>query len=437
MRINKFLFLLALFFILALFSILLVPLKSQNYANTEVVSVEKNPQIVKKLRNLQLDLLMEWNGRIYIILNKELGDFTKFIKENIPYRLETHNFSPSNRKALSIQTGANGAYHSYQEVEADLLALEESYPHIAKVYDIGDSLEGRNIYALKISDNVTADENEVEVLFIGCHHAREWISVEVPLLLGQHIIENYGSSAEIKNLVDQSQVWIVPLLNPDGLEYSIHFYRYWRKNRRNNDDGSYGVDPNRNYDYKWSFDDEGSSPNPFSNVYRGKSPFSEPETQAIRDLCGQRNFQSLISYHNYSQIILYPWGYTDQPSEKDDLFFDIAANMSKLMREVNGTLYMYGQAGPSLYLTNGDTTDWALGIYGIPAFTIELPPIDVLHGGFFNAEEEIQLIFNENLPAALFLIDWSIQNFNSQTNSFENNRKLLREKLKKTYSLRK
>lgn len=431
MRIKKFLF------FVAFSGILIAPLTSQNYANTEVVSVEKNPQIVEKLQNLQLDFLMEWNGRIYIILNKELDDFSKLEKEKIPYRLETHNFYPFTQKAFSIQSGINGEYHSYQEVEADLLALEESYSPIAKVYDIGDSLEGRNIYALKISDNVTADEKEAEVLFIGCHHAREWISVEVPLLLGQHIIENYDKSSEIKNLVDQCQIWIVPLLNPDGLEYSIHFYRYWRKNRRNNGNGSYGVDPNRNYDYKWGIDEEGSSSDPFSNVYRGESPFSEPETQAIRDLFSQKSFQSLISYHSHSQIILYPWGYTDQPSEQDDLFSELAANMSILMYAVNGTYYMYGHAGNALYLTNGDTTDWAFGIYGIPAFTIELPPIDVLHGGFFNAEEEIQSIFNENLPAALFLIEWSIQNFNSQVNSFENNRNFLPEKPKRTYSLRK
>jgi len=93
----------------------------------------------------------------------------------------------------------------------------------------------------------------------------------------------------------------------------------------------------------------------------------------------------------------------------------MAAEMSELIHSVNSRLYEFGQAGNSLYLTNGDTTDWALGVYQIPAFTIELPPVDVLHGGFFNAEKDIQSIFRENLPAALYLIEWSIQNFSVQS----------------------
>ncbi len=423
---------------MALFCLILAPLKAQSYGHIEIISVEKNTEILKKLQKLELEFLMEWKGRIYIILRKELIDLSKLEIEGISYRLETGNFYPyKSREMISIQSGLNGDYHSYSEVETDLLAIEESSPHIAKLYDIGDSLEGRNIYALKISDNVLMDENEAEVLFIGCHHAREWISVEVPLLLAEYIVENYETNPEIKRLVDQSQIWIIPLLNPDGLEYSIHFYRYWRKNRRNNGDGSYGVDINRNYDYKWGFDNEGSSPETFSVVYRGESPFSEPETQAIRDLFGQRHFQALISYHSYSQIILYPWGYISQPSEKDSLLSDIAVNMSNLIQSVNGTLYNFGQAGSSLYLTNGDTTDWAFGVYDIPSYTIELPPIDILLGGFFNAEEEIQAIFRENLPAALFLIDWAIQDYDPQMNSIEENRKIFREKLLRPKRFRK
>lgn len=399
---------------MSLLCLLLIPLKSQDYTNTEIISIEKTPQTIKTLQNMDLDFLLEWNGRIYIILHHKFDDFSKLEKENISYRLETHNFYPYNLKDVSIQSGVNGDFHSYREVETELIALEESYPHLARVYNIGDSLEKRNIYALKISDNVSMDEEEAEVLFIGCHHAREWISVEVPLLLGKYLVENYNSNTEIKDLVDRSQIWIVPLLNPDGLEYSIHFYRYWRKNRRDNGDGIYGVDLNRNYSYKWGVDNSGSSPNSYSDVYRGKSPFSEPETQAIRDLSMTRNFQAFISYHNYGQVILYPWGYTRLVSEKDNLLSELAANMSNLIQYVNGNRYDFGQASSSLYLTNGDTTDWAFDAYNIPAYTIELPPIDVLHGGFFNAEEDIQSVFKENLPALLYLIDWSIQNFESE-----------------------
>ena len=396
------------------FCLVFFPLEAQNYWNTEIISVEKDQETVKKLMEMDLDLLMEWNNRVYIIVG--FNDFLKLQKENIPYTLETFNFYPYKQKEVSLQGGINGRYHSYAELERELLALQDSYSHIARVIDLGNSLEGRNIYALKISDNVYQDEQEAELFFVGCHHAREWISVEVPFLLGKYLVENYETNSQVKDLVDQCEIWIIPLLNPDGLEYSIHFYRYWRKNRRDNGDGSFGVDLNRNYSYNWGLDNEGSSPFPSSNVYRGTSAFSEPETQIIRDLFAERNFQAVISYHNYSQVILYPWGYTNQPTAEDQLLDQIAADMSGLIQSVNGNIYKYGQAGADLYLTNGGMIDWAFGAYNIPSYTLELPPIDQDHGGFFNAEKDIQPIFNENLPAMLYLIDWSVQNLGSGIN---------------------
>ena len=391
-----------------LLSFSITPLWTQDYWNTHIISIEKNRETINKLQEMDLDFLMERDNRVYIVIG--VDDLPRLDQENIPYALETYNFYPYVQKASSTRGGVNGDFHSYIELEQDLFALEDSYPQIASLSIIGQSLEGRNIYALKISDNVHLDESEAEVIFIGCHHAREWISVEIPYLLAQYLVENYSTDAQVRDLVDQSEIWIVPLLNPDGLQYSIHFYRYWRKNRRDNGDGTYGVDLNRNYDYMWGYDEEGSSQYSDSDVYRGSSAFSEPETQAIRDLFAQRNFQALITFHSYSQVILYPWGYTDQPAPDYALLDQIAAEMSARIQAVNGTFYDYGQAGESLYLTNGDTTDWSYGIYGIPSYTIELPPIDYLNGGFFNAEEDIQPIFEENLAAMLYLIDWSVQN---------------------------
>lgn len=377
------------------------------YDSAEVISIEKNTENIEKLKGTNLDFLMEWGNRIFIIIKPD--DLIKLRDRDIPYLIETNSFYPSAGQSISIQTRVNGAFHSYSELESDLMALQESYPLLAQVIDIGDSIENRNIYALKISDNVHMDEAEASVIFLGCHHAREWISLEVPFLIGKHLLENYDTNSEIKRLVDQCEIWIVPLVNPDGLEYSINFYRYWRKNMRDIGDGNYGVDPNRNFSYMWGFDNEGSSANTYAEDYRGKAPFSEPETQAIRDLFIQNNFQALISYHSYTQVILYPWGFKYEPPIDDSVMNFMAAEMSSRMQAVNGRVYSYGRAGDSLYLTNGDTTDWSYGVYGIPSFTIELPPIDRLHGGFFNPEQDIQSIFAENLPAALYLIDWTIQ----------------------------
>ncbi len=389
--------------------LLLTSSKAQDYSCTEIISIKRNGITAEKIRDMNLDVLMEWNQLVYIVAS--FDDLRMLRKQNIPFALETLNFYPYRQVNSSLQGGRNGEYHSYSELEYDLFALERNYPHLARVLSIGESLEGRNIYALKVSDNVHTDEDEAEVIFIGCHHAREWISVEVPFLFGQYLLENYNSDSQVRDIVNQCEIWIIPLLNPDGLEYSIHFYRYWRKNMRNNGDGSYGVDLNRNYDYFWGNDNEGSSPNPSSQIYRGSAPFSEPETQAIRDLLRQRNYQALISFHNYSQVIIYPWGYTEDLAPDAVLLDQIAANMSTRIQSVHGNIYAYGQAGISLYLTNGDTTDWSYGTYGAPSFTIELPPVDQLHGGFFNAEEDIQIIFEENLPAMLYLTDWSIQNY--------------------------
>ncbi|MHA2222930.1 MAG: M14 family zinc carboxypeptidase, partial [Candidatus Thorarchaeota archaeon] len=147
-------------------------------------------------------------------------------------------------------------YHSYNEIVSGLLSLESS--GIAKVVGIGETFEGRTIWAIKISDEPNIDdEQENEVLFVGLHHAREWISAEVPYYLAMKLVEEYSVNSTVKNLIDNSELWIVPVINPDGLEYSrsqVHDLesennnsRFWRKNRAHNGDGSHGVDLNRNY----------------------------------------------------------------------------------------------------------------------------------------------------------------------------------------------
>jgi carboxypeptidase T len=372
----------------------------------EIISLAKTPGVAARLQSPGFDPLFEWEGRIYVLTGPR--EIRKLASEQISFRLESSNFPALKARSAHVLDGINGAYHSYAELEAELRDLERSFPQLARLFVIGISLENRNIYALKISDNVSRDEEEAEVLFLGCHHAREWISVEVPLLLARFLLERYAADPVARRSVDNGEIWIVPLVNPDGLEYSMKFFRYWRKNRRLNPDGSFGVDLNRNYGYSWGYDDQGSSPEPTSEVYRGPSAFSEPETRAVRDLFIQRHFQALISYHSYSQVILYPWGFTTTPTDKDALFESLASSMANQMQAVNGRIYGYGRSGDSFYLTNGDTTDWAFGITGIPAFTIELPPVDQLGGGFYNPEQDIGPIFRENLPAALELIEWAI-----------------------------
>lgn len=379
----------------------------------EVIAFDRNIDLSFLRSNFPLDPLMEDGQKVYFLIEKKYLEAIK--QAGYSFSLETGRFLRSSQSGwqqwLHPQGGLNGAYHSYQELASELKALVASYPTLARLFVIGRSLENRNIYALKISDRPGLAEDEPGVAFFGCHHAREWISVEVPFLIGKYLLENYRRDSQVKALVDSAEIWIVPLVNPDGLEYSILNYRLWRKNRRLNRDGSYGVDLNRNYAYGWAYDDLGSSPEPASSVFRGTAPFSEPETEAVRNLFQTLRIQAAISYHSYSQLILYPWGYVDQPAEDQLLFQQLAEDMATLIYQVNGRVYQPGQAASSLYVTNGDFTDWAYGFYRIPAFTIELPPVDLLQGGFWNAEIDIQPIFQENLPAALYFIHWVISSY--------------------------
>ena len=390
---------------------LVIPVLGQQRQEREIISIIKSPRSISILKTHAFDPLWEIKGKIYI--HASPSELSLFQSLGIAYEIETHNFQKNQKQDLPVhdQGGINGPYHTYQEVEAELSLLEQEYPNLSRIFIFGKSLENRNLYALKISDNVQSDESEAEVLLIGCHHAREWISVEVPLLIAKYLLENYSQDKYLQSLINESEIWIIPLLNPDGLEYSIYYYRYWRKNRRDNGDGTFGVDINRNYNYQWGFDDIGSSSSTVSEVFRGMSPNSEPEVEAVIQLFQQRDFRALISYHSYSQIILYPWGYTYELAADSALLLQLSKNMSSLMESVNGRVYEYGQAGDSLYLTNGDMTDWAYGVYGIPAFTVELPPVDYISGGFFNADEDIDPIFRENLPAALYLIEWAVDSY--------------------------
>ncbi|MFQ6109920.1 MAG: M14 family zinc carboxypeptidase, partial [Candidatus Aminicenantales bacterium] len=156
-------------FLAAFFLLFGLSLSPQTYSDTDIISVEKTPHTAKILQEIGLDLLMEWKGRIYIVACRSNGDLGRLEDARIPFRIETQNFYPYSDRDFSVQSSINGDFHSYAELERDLMALEEAHPGIARLHDIGDSLEGRNIYALKISDNASFDENEAEVLFIGCH----------------------------------------------------------------------------------------------------------------------------------------------------------------------------------------------------------------------------------------------------------------------------
>ena len=295
---------------------------------------------------------------------------------------------------------AVSGYHTVASLEEDMRRLAEEHAEIAELHQIGRSVEGRPIWALRIGERRGSDR---KVAFLGCHHAREWISVEVPYLLAEHLLTN--SSAEpVQGLLQQGEVWVAPMVNPDGHEHSRTVNRLWRKNRRRNRDGSIGVDPNRNYGYMWgTLDVSTSSHVPSDETYVGPRAFSEPEVRAVRNLMAREEFGGVLTYHSYSQLILYPWGYTSEPVEDEaDLreMRGLTEEMERLIRSVHGETYTAQQAS-DLYPTAGDTTDWVYGEYDAPAFTVELRPATALEGGFILPADQIEPCWEENRPAAL------------------------------------
>ena len=197
------------------------------------------------------------------------------------------------------------------------------------------------MWAVKISDNVGTDEDEPEVLFIGQHHAREHITVEMTLYILHLLADNYGADQQITDLVNSREIYIIFSTNPDGSEYDVATgsYRSWRKNRQPNAGSSYiGTDLNRNYGYKWGCCG-GSSGFPSSDTYRGASAFSAPETQRIRDFInsrvvgGKQQIRTSITFHSYAKLVLWPYGYTytDVPSDMTQDDHDVFVAMGQAM----------------------------------------------------------------------------------------------------------
>lgn len=264
----------------------------------------------------------------------------------------------------NFSLGSMAGFFTYEEMLEHLDRMAELYPHLitAKAPLPGEtSVEGRPIYWMRLSDNPNEDEaDEPQVFLNALHHAREPNSLSQLIFFMWHLLENYDSDPEIQYLVNHSAIYFVPCINPDGYIYNQVTNPdgggLWRKNRRLNDNGSYGVDLNRNYGYEWGHDNSGSSPNPSSQVYRGTEGFSEPETRAIRDFCNSHRFEVCLNYHTFGNLLIYPWGFSDSPSPDSYTFVSIAQEMARFNN------YVYGTGSETVgYVVNGGSDDWMYG----------------------------------------------------------------------------
>jgi carboxypeptidase T len=306
---------------------------------------------------------------------------------------------------------ADASYHNYDEMFQALQAMTVVNSDIASLYSIGKSLEGREIWTLRINSNAKGETNSDKpgAVFIGAHHAREHISVEVPLLHAAWLLEN-RDKPEVKNYIETLDIYIIPMLNPDGAEYDISDgkYKWQRKNMRVNPDGKIGVDLNRNYDFRWG--GAGASHSTYSDTYCGPSAFSEPETQVAKKFFEDHdNLKTYISYHSYSELILYPWGGTYEPVENENdkkAFIAMAHEMASL------TGYTAKQSS-DLYAATGDATDWTYGERGVLSFTIELTPSNSWGGGFYPGVSVLEKTVRDNIAAANYLLSMTADPYKS------------------------
>jgi predicted deacylase len=304
----------------------------------------------------------------------------------------------------SFSLTPDNRYHYYDEIKQDFQELANTYSDMAEFSTIGKTYEGRDIFALKITKG---NGVKPKVLFQGGIHAREWLSPETMRLTAKSLLEDYSKDGYVKYLVDNAEIWIVPIVNPDGYEYDRKTSAMWRKNRRPvdaNNDGTIdaiGVDLNRNYDYAWD-PPLTASTNPNSEVYRGPNPASESEIQTMQKLLSQ-NFRTFVDYHSFGEMLMYPWGCKSSPSANDKTFRKIGNKMAEKIRSVNGRSYRVGAIHSNPYPVSGSSDDYAYGKYKINAYGIELPG-----GGFHPPSSYIIPVFKENYEAIKCLIDWAI-----------------------------
>jgi carboxypeptidase T len=264
-------------------------------------------------------------------------------------------------------------YHSYKEMTSLLLNLAANHSDIMTVTSIGKTHEGRDLWLVKLSDNVSQQEDEPEVLFTGAHHGNERPGYEILIYFIQYMVDYYQNTTAVQDAIDSTQIYVIPMMNPDGVEAGT------RKNLEPNHGWfglqktvtSIGVDLNRNYAGAWfllflrPWFYLSTSYRDTSDVYRGPYPFSENETQAVQQFVETHNITISIDYHTYGELILYPWGNTRLPAKDKPVFSSIGENISQLDNYTS-------EQSTALYPTLGDVCDWMYATHHILAFTIEL-----------------------------------------------------------------
>jgi hypothetical protein len=278
-------------------------------------------------------------------------------------------------------------YKDLEQVEGRLRTLALARPDLASTQVVGGSLEGRAIRAIKIG------HGGKKLLVNGTQHAREWIATMTSTCVAERLVTEYDKDPRIKAFVDSTELWVVPVVNPDGYQYAWGTDRYWRKNRRDR----HGVDLNRNFSVGWG--GGGSSNNKRSEVYRGEYAFSEPETQAMRDLAKRERFAAHLDFHSFGQVVMHPWCYSASRTEHHAKFGAIGDRMTSALVAAHGQRYKLVRCNGA----SGTFSDWMYGETGAMAMIVELRPASGGRNGFVLPPEQIKPTCDEGLAAVLAL----------------------------------
>ncbi|MFI5682752.1 M14 family zinc carboxypeptidase [Streptomyces sp. NPDC051636] len=331
----------------------------------------------------------------------------------------------SAKAATRVEDAAQGVFRPYSGsggLKEEILRTGQENPGLTKVESIGRTVGGQDILALKLTKNAkkSKDGSKPSVLYLSNQHAREWITPETTRRLMHYYLDHYKTDKRVKKIVDSTELWFVLSANPDGYDYTFKNSdtRLWRKNLRDiNGDGVVstgdGVDLNRNFAYKWGYDDEGSSPNPTSETYRGPSPESEPETKALDGLEKRIGFTYGINYHSAAELLLYGVGWQVATPTPDDVLYKALAGTP----DNSAVPGYHPQVSSELYTTNGEADGHASNVNGMAMFTPEmstcqtasnLDPNDAWKASdcqsVFNFPDDKKLIqqeFTKNIPFAL------------------------------------
>lgn len=354
-------------------------------------------QLYNTLLQKNLDIVKINNRQAQVIINNE--QLIELIADGYTCEI-IHDNLPAFYASRNPVTTTMGGYLTFPEVLATIDSLHSLYPTISSGRDsIGYTTEGRVLWAFKISDNYGVDEDEPEIFFNSLIHAREPMAMEWLMAFAGYLCQNYGTDSNVTYIVNNREIWFVPVVNPDGYEYNRLNYPsgggMWRKNRRVSPGP---VDLNRNWGYMWGYDNYGSSPTPSSEIYRGPGAFSELETSYLRQFIIAHHFSYIMNLHTCGNYYLYPYGYGI-----------VDYSQLPVQRAIGDSLQTYGpfthgRAWELLYFVNGESNDWQWGdtVAKPRAYcgTIEL---GTDADGFWPAASQIPYYNSMMMPVGMFL----------------------------------